>query len=183
MLLIPTLGLFERISRGFIDFPKRKKSKPDGWTVEFLIIFFDLFGKDLLRVAQEFKTKGTVLPNFNSTFIALIPKVDKATDFGDFKSISLCNCVYKIIAKILAVRLNKLFSIVIYPNKFGSLERRQIHDAVGAGAFQEGLHSIKTKKLIAMVENIDLSKAYDHVCWLYLRMLLIHIGFSINMLN
>jgi len=84
--------------------------------------------------------------------------------------------MYKIIAKILVVRLDKLLSTIISLEKFGFLEERKIHDVVGVA--QEGIHSIKIKKLSATVPKLDISKAYDHVYWLYLRMLIINISFS-----
>jgi hypothetical protein len=56
------------------------------------------------------------------------------------------------------------------------LEGRQIHEAIGIA--QEGLHSIKIKKQKSMVVKVDLSKAYDRVSLLYLKLILIHLGFS-----
>ena len=44
---------------------------------------------------------------------------------------------------------------------------------------QEGLHSMKTRNLKGAILKIDLSKAYDKVSWLYIHMLLIHLGFGI----
>ena len=44
---------------------------------------------------------------------------------------------------------------------------------------QEGLHSMKTRKIKGAILKLDLSKAYDKVSWLYLHMLLIHLGFGI----
>jgi hypothetical protein len=44
------------------------------------------------------------------------------------------------------------------------LEGRKIHEAKGVA--KEGLHSIKSRNLKAMVVKIDLSKAYDRICWL-----------------
>ena len=44
---------------------------------------------------------------------------------------------------------------------------------------QEGLHSMKTHKIKGSILKIDLSKAYDKVSWLYIHMLLIHLGFGI----
>ena len=48
---------------------------------------------------------------------------------------------------------------------------------------QEGLHSIKTKHLQGAVIKIDLSKAYDKVNWLYIRLLLTHLGFHIDFIR
>lgn len=79
------------------------------------------------------------------------------------------------------MRVKKLLSKVILLEQFGFLEGRQIHDAVGATP--EGIHSIKMRKLSAMVAKLDLSKAYDYVFWLSLRMLLIHIDFTLNVVN
>ena len=45
---------------------------------------------------------------FNAKVIALIPKSNKPTNFGDFQPISLCNIVYKMIAKILTERLEEI---------------------------------------------------------------------------
>jgi hypothetical protein len=41
------------------------------------------------------------------------------------------------------------------------------------------MHTIKTKRIPTMVVKIDLSKAYDKVSWLYLRMMMIHLGFQL----
>eukprot|EP00253_Pinus_taeda_P027637 PITA_27637 len=58
---------------------------------------------------------------------------------------------------------------------------RQIHEAIGSA--QEALHSIWTKHLKSTLLKIDLSKAFDRVSWLYIKMILIHLGFPISFIN
>ena len=137
--------------------------------------FFDFFGEELLSVVEESRKAGFIHGPLNTTFIALIPKVDKPISFEDYRPISLCNCLYKIISKVIALRLKSVLSQHISSEQFGFLEGRQIHEAIGVA--QEGLHSLKVQKQKGAVIKIDLSKAYDRVCWLYLRMLLTHLGF------
>ena len=61
------------------------------------------------------------------------------------------------------------------------MEGSHIHEAIGVS--QEGLHSLKTRKMKGVVIEFNLSKAYDCVCWLYLRMLLTHLGFGVDFLR
>jgi hypothetical protein len=61
------------------------------------------------------------------------------------------------------------------------LEGRQIHEAIGVA--QEALHSIKISKVKGVVLKIDLSKAYDRVSWLNIRILLTHLGFEVPFIN
>ena len=97
----------------------------------------------------------------NSTFVALIPKCDKPDSFARFRPISLCNLVYKIISKIIAVRLKNGLSKGMSDEQFGFLENRQITDAIAVA--QEVLHSVKIKGKKALVLKLDLIKAYDRV--------------------
>ena len=103
-------------------FKKYKSPRPDGWTIEFYRGFFDLIGGDLLKVIEESRTNGRIRSPFNSTFITLIPKVNDHQSFDDFRPISLCNCIYKIISKIIAHRLNPILTEVISKEQFGFLE-------------------------------------------------------------
>jgi hypothetical protein len=50
-------------------------------------------------------------------------------------------------------------------------------------AWWEGPHSIKTRKHPMFAIKIDLSKEYDHVLWLSLWLLLLHIGFDIPLIK
>jgi hypothetical protein len=61
----------------------------DGWPMEFFFRCYEVLGKDLLRVLEDSRTNGRVLANFNSTFIALIPKSDNLDSFEKYKPISL----------------------------------------------------------------------------------------------
>lgn len=138
---------------------------------------FDVLGNDLRQVVEDSRISRQILASFNSTFIALIPKTDNALSLNEYRPISLCNCIYKVISKIIARRLKVILLDHISEEQFGFLEGRQFHEAIGVA--QEGLHSLKTKRLKGVVLKIDLSKAYDKVSFLYIKLLLTHLGFEI----
>eukprot|EP00253_Pinus_taeda_P030883 PITA_30883 len=171
----------EEVEHVLKSMAKDKSPGPDGWTSELFNHFFDLIGDELTEVVNESRRKGEMFPPFNATFIALIPKKEDPESFEDFRPISLCNCVYKIIAKIIAMRLKPILSKNISSEQFGFLDGRQIHEAIGVA--QETIYSIKQKIKKGVVIKIDLSKAYDRICWTYLRMMLIHLGFKLDFTN
>jgi hypothetical protein len=161
-------------------FPKDKSSGPDGWNVDFFLHFFDLVAKDLLEVVEETRITGMVIRSLNSTFIALIPKVNGPTNFGDFRLIAF-NLCYKVISKIIAKRLRPILSHSLSEEQFIFLKGRQIIDAIGIA--QECIHSIKEKKQQALILKIDLRKAYDCISWDFLRMVLLQCGFGLSTKN
>jgi hypothetical protein len=86
---------------------------------------------DILKVIEESRINGFIHPSFNATFIALIPKQGAPESLDDYRPISLCNCIYKIIAKGISRRIKGILSNKISQEQFGFLEGRQIHEAIG----------------------------------------------------
>ena len=58
--------------------------------------------ENLFEVVEESRIQGFVSGSLDDTFIALIPKSGKPKSFNDFKPISLCNLMYKIITKVIS---------------------------------------------------------------------------------
>ena len=170
--------MMEELKSTLHSFQKDKSPRPDGWTIEFYLGLFDILREDLLNVVEESRRTGRIHATINATFIALIPKVENPVTFDDFRSLSLCNCLYKIISKVISKRLKAVLSENISKEWFSFLQGRQIHQAIGV--VQESLHSFKTKNLSGAVLKLDLFKAYDRVSWLYVRMLLIHLRFDVT---
>ena len=85
---------------------------PDGFPIKFYLGFMDILECNLLVVAEESRVQGKNLGIFNSTFITLIQKKDRASILDDYRPISLCNAVYKVIAKIIANGV-KVFCLAI----------------------------------------------------------------------
>ena len=107
--------------------------------------------------------------------------MDCPSTFDDYRPISLCNFCYKIIGKILSTRIKQVLGRYISQEQFGFLPGRQIHDAVGS--IQEGLHTIHVKGLKYVLLKIDLSKSYDRVSWIYLRVILTKMGFRVSFIT
>ena len=105
-------------------FKKDRSASPDGWPVEFYLHFFDLLGKDLLSVVESTRVSGYIPPSLNSTFLPLIPKIDKPSTFADFRPISLCNLLYKLISKVIVVRLKPFLDSHISLEQYGFLKNR-----------------------------------------------------------
>jgi hypothetical protein len=162
-------------------FAKDKSPGPDGWTMEFFLFFFDLVGQDLLDVVEESRATGAVNKALNSTFIALIPKVNCPSTLGDFRPISMCNLCYKIISKILAKRIQPILSRALSEEQLGFLKGRQILDAIGTA--QECMHNIKLKKLQAIILKLDLKRRMIVLIGISLQLILIQSGFILATTN
>ena len=69
-----------------------------------------------MEVKRIFQTKK-IPPRLNKTLIALIPKQLGLESISHFRHISLCNTLYKIVSKILVLRLKNLMPNLISPSQ------------------------------------------------------------------
>jgi hypothetical protein len=88
--------LLDEIKEAIWDCDSFKCPGPDGINIGFFKDFWDLLKIDLLNFFSEFHRHGTLTKGLNSTFIALIPKVDSPQKVADFRPIALVNSVYKL---------------------------------------------------------------------------------------
>ena len=133
-------------------------------------------GSNLLLLAKESRTTCFISNALNSTFITPIANVSGPIYFKDYRPISLCNTVNKIISKIIANRLKVTLSKHIVSEQFGFLKNCPIWDVVGTS--RECLHFIKTKKTYALLLKLDIHKAHDCAYWEFMRLVLHELGLS-----
>ena len=57
------------------------------------------------------------MTEINRTNITLVPKTKNPTNMTEFRPISLCNVVYKLISKVLANRLKIILPHIIFENQ------------------------------------------------------------------
>ena len=101
----------------------------------------------------------------NATIIALVPKLPNPTSMSDFRPISCCNTLYKVISKIIANRLKILLPHVINPSQIAFIKGRRIGDNILLA--QELLSNYhkneKNDGPSKCAIKVDLMKAYDMV--------------------
>ncbi|GAU40913.1 hypothetical protein TSUD_297190 [Trifolium subterraneum] len=95
------------------DCDSYKSPGPDRINFGFIKDFWDVLQGDVMRFILEFHRNGKLTKGLNSTFIALIPKIDSPQRMNNFRPISLAGCLYKILAKVLANRLRLVIGSVV----------------------------------------------------------------------
>jgi hypothetical protein len=114
----------------------------------------------------------------NHSFVALIPKLSGSHSVHQFRPISLCKIIYKIISKILANRQKIFLPKIISPLQSAFVLKRNIQDNTILA--HELLHSFKSKKGKGgfMFLKMDVEKALDIMEWTFLLSILEKLGFS-----
>lgn len=61
-----------------------------------------------MNLMEDFYHHNKFVKGFNPSFIVLIPKKEEALELSDHIPISLIGALYKIISKVLSIRLSKV---------------------------------------------------------------------------
>jgi hypothetical protein len=70
---------------------------------------------EVILVVQKFFSDGVMPDGVNDTTIVLIPKKDDPAELKDFRPISLCNVIFKVVLKCLVNWLRPLLQDIIAP--------------------------------------------------------------------
>ncbi|KAK7275172.1 hypothetical protein RIF29_16281 [Crotalaria pallida] len=123
------------------------------------------------------------ISDVNQTIITLIPKLDHPQRISDFRLISLCNVIYKVVTKVIVNRLKPLMNKIVSNTQTSFVPGRLGIDNVII--LKEVVHSIKNLKGRKgfMVVKLDLEKAYDRLRWDFIRETLELVGIPANFIN
>jgi hypothetical protein len=103
---------------------------PDGFNVEFYLATWEWIGQDVVQLVRNFFQSGIMPAHINDTHIALIPKQLAPLVPADYRPISLCNVIYKIIAKCLANRLKPHLPDYVHQSQQAFIEGRRISNNI-----------------------------------------------------
>ena len=123
-------------------------------------------------VKDEVKTifsSGKVLEYLNRTFITFIPKCTNLESLGNYRLISLCNSISKVVTKLIVTRIRPMLPRLISPlHTTFVLGGKGVDNAI---IVQEMIHYMSKKKGSSgvMAIKIDLEKAYVHLEWSFIR--------------
>ena len=81
-----------------------KDLERDGLPALFYQKFLGTIGPNVVAACLDYLNNGSLDEGMNETLVTLIPKVQVPVKMTDFCPISLCNVIYKIIAKSMANR-------------------------------------------------------------------------------
>ena len=132
----------------------------------------------MTEVVLSCLSTGVIPPSINRTFITLIPKVKSPTKAFEFRPISLCNIIYKLVSKVVANRMKGLLPLVISDTRCAFQSDKAISDNILV-AFETFHHmkNQKAKKGGFMALKLDIINVYDRVEWRFLELTIRKMGF------
>ena len=166
------------IHTALFDMDPHKAPGPDGFGASFFQDHWHIIKDQLCFAIGDFFHSGKLLKEVNHTFLALIPKVEKPETTAQFRPISLCNTLYKIIAKILVNRMRPILQRLIHPCQSAFVPNRAIHDNIlVAHEIMNKFKNCRSKRGYVALK-LDMEKAYDRIEWDFLFNCLQQLGFD-----
>lgn len=154
-----------------------KAPGPDGFPTRFYQRHWEVLKNDVVAAVEKFFEDGILPSGINDTAIVLILKGPNPKELKDFRPISLCNVIYKIISKCLVNHLRPFLDQIISKEQSAFVPGRMITD--NALIAFECIHAIqRTNGEEFCAYKLDLSKAYDRVDWGFLKRLMEKLGFQ-----
>ncbi|XP_030929600.1 uncharacterized protein LOC115955566 [Quercus lobata] len=150
-----------------------KAPGPDGLHAGFYQHFWMEVKNSVCEEIKEIFVHGVVPSYLNETLIALILKCQNPESLSNYRPISLCNSIYKVISKIIVARIRPHLSSLISPVQTTFVPgRRGTHNVIIAQELFRTLDKKKKGRVGYMAIKLDLEKAYDRLEWSFVHKVL-----------
>ncbi|CAN0846299.1 Transposon TX1 uncharacterized 149 kDa protein [Linum grandiflorum] len=120
-----------------------KAPGPYGFNPGFYQKFWPLVGAQVTACRRTWLERGELPDYIQETTIVLLPKCNNPEIMKDWRPISLCNVLYRLVAKVLANRLRKVMLRVVSEEQSAFVKGRSIIENIVI-AF-ETLHNMKLR--------------------------------------
>ncbi|XP_026409888.1 uncharacterized protein LOC113304984 [Papaver somniferum] len=135
---------------------------PDGFSGCFYRTCWKIINEDVVQAIQYCWQKQFIPKGLNSRFLVLLPKVQGAKKPNHFRPIGLSNVSFKIITKILTVRMSNLMEKLVSPQQESYIKGRCIQEQVLLAS--KMVNEMKKKRRGGNVGlKLDISQTYDYV--------------------
>lgn len=154
-----------------------KAPGPDGFNAKVVQLNWAAFKKPIMAEVDEFFSTGHMKSYISRSNLVLIPKNESAARVNEYRPISICNLIYKLISKLILTRLKPFISGCISQAQTAFVPGREISENIVL--LREVLHSFSLSDYnnSEFCLKLDLSKAFDRMDWNYLRSILPLYGF------
>jgi len=169
--------------RALFDMSPHKAPGEDGYPVVFFQQCWDTVADSLFKFANQVWVNPSLISFINNTLIVIIPKLDKPEFVSQFRPISLCNVIYKIISKVIVNRIKPLLDRIISPYQSSFIPGRSIHhNIIVAKEMVHTMSKMKGQKTFMSIK-IDLEKAYDRLNWNFVKNFLEECKFPLQIIQ
>ncbi|KAL2224534.1 UNVERIFIED_CONTAM: hypothetical protein Sindi_3021100 [Sesamum indicum] len=168
------------VKQAVFDIAEDKAPGPDGYSSGFFKAAWPVVGQEVTKADRAPRPDGYSSGFYKNAWPVVGQEITKAvhsrTSVADFRPISCCNVLYKIIAKLIVQKLSVILDKIISPCQAAFVPGRSIGDNVMLA--QELFTRYNQAQLPSRCAlKVDIQKAYDTVEWDFLLSVLQLFGF------
>jgi exonuclease III len=153
----------------------------DSISNRFIKVFWIYFRKPLFDCTNCCYNKGILTENFRSAKIRLIPKKGDLTVLKNWRPISLLNCFYKIISRVIAIRLRKVMDKITCVAQKGFSGTKYCQEVLTG--IIDSINSINASRKPGALLSLDIKKAFDSTSHSYLQNVFAFFNFGPNFIR
>ena len=131
----------EKFTKAIKQMHPEKSPGPNGLNSGFYQRFWLLIGDQIFSASSQWLSTDAFPLGLNNTLIVLIPNFENPSSMKELRTISLCNVLYKLIAKVLDNHMKYVLCGLISPSQPAFVPGRSITDNILLAS--EVLHCLK----------------------------------------
>lgn len=135
----------------------------DGITAEFYQRHWDMLKVPYMNMLKESYNEGELPTTMNQSVATLIFKKGDKQSLNNYRPISLSNYDYKIVAFILAKRLQGVIKSIIHQDQSAYIKGRYI--GINARYIADFYSYCEKKNIPGVILSLDFEKAFDRLEW------------------
>ena len=155
---------------------KGKCPGPDGLPLEFYRATWSVIKEEITEIFNTILARRKICASHKAGVVVLVPKVAQPKTVQQFRPLTMLNCDYKILARILNTRIIPLMPRLLHPSQVGPGSPKDI--TASLCDVREAIAYHDANNIPASLVSLDLQWAFDLVDHSFLFAVIERLGFG-----